>query len=102
MLASAVTNPQPGREQRCSRWEGTVSGNDPSVKVAATLCEQDGKVSGTLEWKSDRSGTSTRGLEGTRKGSALVLRVVARPHEVFEVEAPVWLELDAGQLAHIV
>jgi ABC-type Fe3+/spermidine/putrescine transport system ATPase subunit len=36
------------------------------------------------------------------KGSALVLRVVARPHEVFEVQAPVWLELDAGQLAHIV
>jgi hypothetical protein len=77
MLASAVTNPPHGSEQRCSRWEGTVSGNDPSVKVAATLCEQDGKVTGTLQWTSDRSGTSTRALEGTRNGAAVVLRDTA-------------------------
>jgi iron(III) transport system ATP-binding protein len=31
----------------------------------------------------------------------LQLRVTARPHEVFEVNESVWLELDPGQLAHI-
>ena len=34
-------------------------------------------------------------------GSALSLRVTARPHEVFEVGAKVWLELDPPQLAPI-
>ncbi len=32
-------------------------------------------------------------------GSALVLRVTARPHEVFEVDEKVWLELDPRQMA---
>jgi iron(III) transport system ATP-binding protein len=32
-------------------------------------------------------------------GSALSLRVTARPHEVFEVDEKVWLELDPGQMA---
>ncbi len=35
-------------------------------------------------------------------GSALTLRVTARPHEVFEVDEKVWLEVDAGQMAPIV
>ena len=35
------------------------------------------------------------------EGSALLLRVTARPHEVFEVDARVWLELDPGQMAPI-
>jgi iron(III) transport system ATP-binding protein len=35
------------------------------------------------------------------RDSALLLRVTARPHEVFEVHEGVWLTLDAGQLAHI-
>ena len=34
-------------------------------------------------------------------GGALLLRVTARPHEVFEVDARVWLELDPRQLAPI-
>jgi ABC-type Fe3+/spermidine/putrescine transport system ATPase subunit len=34
--------------------------------------------------------------------SALQLRVTARPHEVFEVNEAVWLEIDARQLAHLV
>ena len=34
-------------------------------------------------------------------GSALSLRVTARPHEVFEVGARVWLELDPAQMAPI-
>jgi len=35
------------------------------------------------------------------KDSALLLRVTARPHEVFEVDEEVWLEVDPKQLAHI-
>ena len=35
------------------------------------------------------------------QGSALELRVTARPHEIFEVNEAVWLELDPGQLAQI-
>ena len=35
------------------------------------------------------------------KDSQLHLRVTARPHEVFEVDEDVWLELDPTQLAHI-
>ena len=34
-------------------------------------------------------------------GSALSLRVTARPHEVFEVDEDVWLELDPQQMSHI-
>jgi iron(III) transport system ATP-binding protein len=34
-------------------------------------------------------------------GSALTLRVTARPHEVFDVDEKVWLELDARQMAPI-
>ena len=37
----------------------------------------------------------------TPKDSALTLRVTARPHEVFQVDEEVWLELDPRQLAHI-
>jgi iron(III) transport system ATP-binding protein len=32
-------------------------------------------------------------------GSALSLRVTARPHEIFEVDEKVWLELDPRQMA---
>ncbi len=35
------------------------------------------------------------------KDSGLQLRVTARPHEVFEVDEEVWLEVDPKQLAHI-
>jgi ABC-type Fe3+/spermidine/putrescine transport system ATPase subunit len=35
------------------------------------------------------------------KDGALLLRVTARPHEVFEVDEPVWLEIDARQMALI-
>jgi ABC-type Fe3+/spermidine/putrescine transport system ATPase subunit len=37
----------------------------------------------------------------TPQGSALTLRVTARPHEVFEMDQEVWLELDPRQMAHI-
>lgn len=35
------------------------------------------------------------------EGSALVLRVTARPHEVFDLDARVWLEMDPRQMAPI-
>jgi iron(III) transport system ATP-binding protein len=35
------------------------------------------------------------------KDGALLLRVTARPHEVFEVDEPVWLEVDPSQMARI-
>ncbi|HEV8474769.1 MAG TPA: ABC transporter ATP-binding protein [Methylomirabilota bacterium] len=35
------------------------------------------------------------------KDGALLLRVTARPHEVFEVDEAVWLEIDARQMALI-
>ncbi len=49
----------------CTAWTGTVSGNDPSVSIAANLCE-DGKghVTGSLTWTSDRSGVNVRAVEG--------------------------------------
>lgn len=76
VLASATTNPQAPREH-CSKWDGTVSGNDPSVHVRAELCESGGRITGTLIWSSDKSGTSTRALEGTRDGNAIALRDTA-------------------------
>jgi iron(III) transport system ATP-binding protein len=35
------------------------------------------------------------------RDSQLLLRVTTRPHEVFEVNEEVWLEIDPAQLAHI-
>jgi iron(III) transport system ATP-binding protein len=35
------------------------------------------------------------------EGSALLLRVTARPHEVFDLDARVWLEMDPHQMALI-
>ena len=35
------------------------------------------------------------------KGSELLLRVTARPHEVFEVNEGVWLALDPRRMANI-
>jgi iron(III) transport system ATP-binding protein len=34
-------------------------------------------------------------------GGPLALRVTARPHEVFEVDEKVWLELDPHQMARL-
>jgi len=51
--------------ERCTRWHGTVSGNDPSVAVTVVLCERDDRqVHGTLEWRSRQSGTNTRRIAG--------------------------------------
>jgi len=58
----------------CTRWQGTVSGNDPSVSVSVTLCDVGkGRVNGTLVWESKTSGSSTRRVEGSRSGGTLSL-----------------------------
>lgn len=50
----------------CAHWSGTVSGNDPSVAIAGTLCEDDqGRVTGTLSWSSERSGSNVRSVSGS-------------------------------------
>jgi len=79
MMSTTITKPTPEREpNKCTHWRGTVSGNDPSVSVTATLCPAaKNRVTGTLVWESKRSGTNTRTLEGTRSGGAFTLRDVA-------------------------
>lgn len=49
----------------CELWEGTVSGNDPSVLVHARLCPAGDHVTGVLQWSSLRSGWNVRDIEGT-------------------------------------
>ena len=59
----------------CAHWQGTSSGNDPSVKLTAILCPAgDGRITGTLVWESARSGTNTRTVDGTQSGRSLTLR----------------------------
>jgi len=51
----------------CELWRGTFSGNDPSVMVEARLCsDQQGHVSGLVQWSSLRSGYNLREIEGLR------------------------------------
>lgn len=62
----------------CSHWQGTASGNDPSIVITVILCpREEGRVVGTLIWESKRSGTNTRTLEGTQSGKSFTLRDVA-------------------------
>ncbi|MCC6522790.1 MAG: hypothetical protein IT373_09030 [Polyangiaceae bacterium] len=52
-------------EGECEAWIGTVSGNDPSVRVSARLCPAGGDaVKGQLQWSSLKSGYSVRDVEG--------------------------------------
>lgn len=75
-----ATVDRPTREPEpppCTRWEGTVSGNDPSVAVTATLCEiGDHRVRGTLVWQSKLSGSNTRTVVGVWSRRMLSLRDV--------------------------
>ena len=51
----------------CELWHGTFSGNDPSVLVEARLCaDQEGHVSGLVQWSSLRSGYNVREVVGIR------------------------------------
>lgn len=79
-LPVSTTTKQPPAEREpdpCTHWQGTVSGNDPSVRVTVMLCPVgQGRVTGTLVWESERSGTNTRALDGSQSGKAFTLRDV--------------------------
>jgi hypothetical protein len=52
----------------CELWRGTFSGNDPSVLVEARLCtDNQGEVTGVVQWSSLRSGYNIREVAGTRE-----------------------------------
>jgi hypothetical protein len=54
-------------QKGCELWRGTFSGNDPSVLVEARLCtDQEGHVSGLVQWSSLRSGYNVREVVGIR------------------------------------
>jgi hypothetical protein len=78
-MSSSTKRTPPDREKSpCTHWQGTVSGNDPSVRITAILCPgANNRVTGTLVWESKRSGTNTRALDGTRSGATFTLRDVA-------------------------
>jgi MYXO-CTERM domain-containing protein len=48
----------------CTLWNGTVSGNDPSMQVAMKLCPSGNAVSGMIQSSSLESGWSRRAIEG--------------------------------------
>lgn len=60
----------------CALWKGTVSGNDPSMEIAMTLCPSGNAVSGIMQCSSLTSGWSRRAIEGrwSEDKSALTLR----------------------------
>lgn len=62
---SSTDSPKPEPGPTCASWSGTVSGNDPSVAISGTLCEDDkGNVTGQFTWSSQRSGTNVRKVDG--------------------------------------
>lgn len=74
---SSTTKRTPAEREECTHWQGTVSGNDPSVRITGTLCPVgDHRITGTLVWDSDRSGTNTRALTGVQSGKAFALEDV--------------------------
>ena len=76
-MSSTAKRTPAEREDPCTHWQGTVSGNDPSVRVTAILCPAgDRRVTGTLVWESERSGTNTRTLVGVQSGRSFALRDV--------------------------
>ena len=75
MSTAKPKQPPVEAEAPCTHWQGTVSGNDPSVKVTVILCPVgDDRVAGQLVWESKRSGTNTRTLEGTVANKTFTLR----------------------------
>jgi hypothetical protein len=78
LATEAVESPHPEPVQPCTRWTGTVRGNDPSVAVVATLCSAGGgRVRGTLVWSSRRSGSSVRTIEGAWAAGELIVHDTA-------------------------
>ena len=64
------------RADVCTRYHGTVTGNDPSVVVTATLCQNGPTVRGELVWLSRNSGRSIHELSGSWSAGQLVLHDV--------------------------
>ena len=75
----AAKRPPPLADQDdCTHYNGTSSGNDPSVRLDVLLCAHEdgtaGKVQGQVQWSSTLSGWNLRSVEGTRTGDALKMR----------------------------
>ncbi|MEZ4320308.1 MAG: hypothetical protein R3F61_22705 [Myxococcota bacterium] len=68
----------------CDRYEGTASGNDPTVRLVVVLCEEGSAVTGQLQWSSLVSGWNVRDLEGGRDGDVYTMRDVAIVEEKAE------------------
>jgi hypothetical protein len=62
--------------ERCTRYRGTVSGNDPTVSISATICESGPSVTGEIVWHSRRSGRSVRNIRGSWSRGQLVVHDV--------------------------
>jgi hypothetical protein len=63
------------QEQRgCELWNGTFSGNDPSVLVEARLCtDNQSQVTGVVQWSSLRSGYNVREVVGASNSDGRVV-----------------------------
>ena len=58
----------------CEDWQGTASGNDPSVRLHLQLCAAEaGRVRGRVQWSSLESGWNVREVEGRWTASRLQL-----------------------------
>ncbi len=75
---SSVAGRPPALEPQsgCELWRGTFSGNDPSVLVEARFCpNEQGGVTGLVQWSSLSSGYNVREVSGSREANGnLVLR----------------------------
>ncbi len=79
-FASIAPVPQPTElpaKTGCLDWQGTASGNDPSVVVRLQVCGDGTQVRGTFQWSSQRSGWNRRSVEGTRGTAGFTLRDTA-------------------------
>ena len=65
----------------CRSYTGSLRGNDPSVDAALDLCRSGDSLTGTLEWRSARSGNNIRMVAGTVDGNTI------RLHDVRLIEA---------------
>lgn len=57
----------------CTRWEGMLSGNDPSVMVRLRLCQSGAHVFGRLQWSSLRTGWNERNVDGVQDTTGAIV-----------------------------
>lgn len=61
-------------QKNCELWIGTASGNDPSVQVELSLCEnRNQELTGVLQWSSTKSGWNKRAVNGYKKENTILL-----------------------------